>query len=95
MTNKIVAVVNGNTGETVDVATIRTIGQATATNRILDPYVAAEYQEPAIMPDGRKCLKVYQFEERELRDAQANGNDAWEEALPWDEGHVDHVVIYD
>ena len=95
MANKIVDVINGNKCETADITTVKTTGQAEATNRILEHYIAAEYQEPAIMPDGRKCLKIYQFDEGELRDAQADGNDAWEESLPWDDEHVDHVVIYD
>ena len=90
-----VDVCNGNGGETVDIATVITTDQAEATNRVLEDYIAAEYQEPAVMPDGRKCLKIYQFDADDVKDAQADDNDAWEEYLPWDNEHVDHVVIYD
>lgn len=92
---KMVNVINGNRGETADITTIKTTGQAEPTNRVLEPYIAAEYQEPAVMLDGRECLKIYQFDEDEVRDAQSDGNDTWEEDLPWDDEHVDHVVIYD
>ena len=94
MTKK-VNVLNGNKGETVIAAEVSPAGQAEPTNRVLEHYISAEYQEPAVMPDGRKCLKIYQFDEDALREAQANDNDAWEESLPWDDEHVDHVVIYD
>ena len=93
---KMVDVINGNRGETVDIATVITTDQAESINRVFEEsYIAAEYQEPAVMPDGRKCLKIYQFDEDEVKDAQADDNDAWEESLPWDDEHVDHVVIYD
>ena len=92
---KMVDVINGNKSETVDIATVITTDQAEPTNRVLESYIAAEYQEPAVMPDGRKCLKIYQFDEDALKEAQANDNDAWEESLPWDDEHVNHVVIYD
>jgi len=95
MANKIVDVINGSKGETADITTVKTTGQAEPTNRVLEPYIAAEYQEPAVMPDGRKCLKIYQFDEDALREAQGNDNDTWEESLPWNDEHVDHVVIYD
>ena len=92
---KRVNVLNGNKGETVIAAEVSPAGQAEPTNRVLEHYIAAEYQEPAVMPDGRKCLKIYQFDRSEVKDAQADDNDTWEEALPWNEEHVDHVVIYD
>ena len=92
---KMVDVINGNKGETVDIATVTTTGQAEPTNRVLEYYVAAEYQEPAVMPDGRACAKIYQYDEDVVKDAQADDNDAWEESLPWDDEHVAHVVIYD
>ena len=92
---KMVNVINSNKGETIDITTVTTTDQAEATNRVLEHYIAAEYQEPAVMPDGRKCLKIYQFDEDEVKDAQADDNDAWEESLPWDDEHVNHVVIYD
>ena len=92
---KRVNVLNGNKGETVIATEVRPAGQAEPTNRVLEHYIAAEYQEPAVMPDGRKCLKIYQFDMYEVEDAQADGNDTWEEDLPWNEEHVDHVVIYD
>ena len=92
---KMVNVINSNKGETIDITTVETTGQAEPTNRVLEHYIAAEYQEPAVMPDGRKCLKIYQFDMYEVEDAQADDNDAWEESLPWDDGHVAHVVIYD
>lgn len=92
---KMVDVINGNKGEMVDIATVKTTGQAEPTNRVLEPYIAAEYQEPAVMADGRKCLKIYQFSADVVKDAQADGNDTWEEDLPWNDEHVDHVVIYD
>ena len=92
---KMVNVINSNKGETIDITTVTTTDQAEATNRVLEHYIAAEYQEPAVMPDGRKCLKIYQFDMYEVEDAQADDNDAWEEDLPWDDEHVNHVVIYD
>lgn len=92
---KMVNVINSNKGETIDITTVTTTDQAEATNRVLEHYIAAEYQEPAVMPDGRKCLKIYQFDMYEVEDAQADDNDAWEESLPWDDEHVNHVVIYD
>ena len=92
---KRVNVLNGNKGETVIAAEVSPAGQAEPTNRVLEHYIAAEYQEPAVMPDGRKCLKIYQFDMSEVKDAQADDNDTWEEDLPWNEEHVDHVIIYD
>lgn len=79
---KRVNVLNGNKGETVIAAEVSPAGQAEPTNRVLEHYIAAEYQEPAVMPDGRKCLKIYQFDMSEVKDAQADGNDIWEEAFP-------------
>jgi tRNA A37 threonylcarbamoyladenosine biosynthesis protein TsaE len=97
MTNSTrVNVINGNKGETVDITTVITAGQAELTNAIVEPYnIVIEYQEPAVMPDGRKCLKIYHFDEYEIKDAQADDNDTWEEDLPWNDAHVAHVVIYD
>jgi hypothetical protein len=92
---KMVDVINVNKGETIDITTVITTEQAEATNRVLESHIAAEYQEPAVMPDGRKCLKIYQFDEDALREAQSDDNDAWEESLPWTDEYVDHVVIYD
>jgi hypothetical protein len=92
---KMVNVINGNKGETVDISTVKTTGQAVPTNIVLEPDIVMEFEEPAVMPDGRKCLKIYQFDENEVKDAQADGNDTWDEDLPWNDGHVAHVVIYD
>ena len=63
---KRVNVLNGNKGETVIAAEVSPAGQAEPTNRVLEHYIAAEYQEPAVMPDGRKCLKIYQFDRSEV-----------------------------
>jgi len=96
MAAKRVKVVNGNSSsEMVDITVVMSTGQAMPTNRVLEHYLGAEYQEQAVLPDGRNCLKIYQFDYDEVKDAQADGNDTWEEDLPWNEEHVDHVVIYD
>lgn len=50
-----------------------------------------EWAEPAILPDGRKCLKIYVFS----RDDKTNdeGNSVSSEDYPWDDAHVRWIKL--
>ena len=86
---KMVDVINGNKGETVDVATVMT------TSQEAEQITETVWQEDAVMPDGRRCLKKYEFNGDEIAEAK-NCDDPiqYEEFLPWDDEHVFEVTIY-
>jgi len=47
---------------------------------------AEEWQIPAIMPDGRKCYKMYFFTQNEINDIEP-------ESYPWDDEHAKIIIL--
>lgn len=78
--------------ETIDAAKVESTGNAEPTSRVLngseDSGYAEEWQEPAVMPDGRKCLRSYLFTAEETTDLEA-------ENYPWDDDHVKRIILID
>ena len=50
-----------------------------------------EWAEPAMLPDGRRCLRIYEFSEEDITDD--NGARLEPDAYPWDESHVRHIKL--
>jgi len=97
MDNKrLVQVHYGNTtidgAEQIDPALVEATGHAEPTSRVLDGSedhgYAEEWQEPAVMPDGRPCLRMYLFDDDEVCEEEA-------ENYPWDDDHVKRIVLLD
>ena len=83
----------GDGGETIDVATVDSTGEAaTPTGRVLDGSsdhgYAQEWTELAHTPDGRRCLKVCIFDHDEVAVELA-------EDYPWDDDHVVRIQLLD
>lgn len=79
---------DAKTDETCDPSLIVSTGQAEPTGRMLtgdDAWAAEEWAEPAKMPDGRKCQRVYLFRASELADDAEN--------YPWDDAHVSRIQL--
>lgn len=77
----------------VDPETVEATGEnAYPTNRLLDGSqdhgYAEEWQEPATMPDGRPCLRVYLFDNDEVDHEDAAD-------YPWDHEHVARILLID
>jgi len=82
--------------EMVDIAMIESTGEnAEPTSRLLDGSedhgYAEEWQEPAAMPNGDRCLKMYLFASDEI--TNEDGEPLQPEDYPWDDEHVRRVVI--
>jgi len=79
--------------EMIDPALVTATDNAEPTSRVLsgseDGGYAQEWQEPAIMPDGRKCNRMYLFTQDEI-DAVEDAED-----LPWDDEHVVRIILID
>lgn len=84
--------------EIIDSETAKPTDQAEPTSRLLDGsadhgYVQ-EWAEPAILPDGRRCIRMYLFDEDDITDA--DGEEIEEaENFPWDEEHVRRIILID
>jgi len=84
------------TDEIIDSEMAEPIDVAEPTSRVLDGSsdhgYAQEWAEPAILPDGRKCSRIYLFDEDDIVDE--NGDYIEDsENLPWDEEHVARIVL--
>jgi hypothetical protein len=77
------------TAERVDPSLVTSTGNAEPTSRVLegsgDHGYAQEWAEPAQLPDGRKCLRMYLFTEDEIADEP--------EDYPWDDEHVARIKL--
>lgn len=81
--------------EQVDASLVTGAGEsAQETGRVLagskDQGYASEWSEPATLPDGRKCHRMYLFTNEEI---EAAGEDA--SNLPWDDEHVSRIILRD
>ena len=72
-------------------------GNAEPTSRVLngssDHGAAEEWLEPAVLPDGRKCYRVYLFDESDITDDEGNPLDA--ENYPWSDEQVKRIKLAD
>ena len=85
--------------ETIDPSLVKATGQnAEPTSRLLDGSedhgYAEEWQEPALMPDGRPCYRMYLFDSEELID-ELTGEQINAEDYPWDDDHVRRIILVD
>ncbi|MDD5060685.1 MAG: hypothetical protein PHN44_00170 [Candidatus Marinimicrobia bacterium] len=81
----------------IDPSTVIATDQAVPTGRLLDGssdhgYVE-EWQEPAILPDGRQCYRMYLFDDDDITDEEGNHLDA--DCYPWDNDHVRRILLAD
>jgi len=80
--------------ERVDPSEVVATSNAEPSGRLLngseDGGYACEWQEPATMPDGRPCLRMYLFTDGEYDEA---GDEADE--LPWDDDHIVRIILID
>lgn len=53
--------------------------------------VEERWAEPARLPDGRKCLRIYVFNEDDMTDD--NGERLVPENYPWDEIHIRRIKL--
>lgn len=80
--------------ETIDAARVlvATGDCAEPTSRLLagseDHGYAEEWQEPAVLPDGRKCYRMYLFDAEDIADKDP-------EFYPWDDDHVRRIILVD
>jgi hypothetical protein len=81
--------------EQIDPSLVNATGNAEPTGRLLDGSedhgYAEEWQEPAVMPDGRRCSRMYLFEDDEIVDA--DGEPLLPEDYPWDDEHVSRIIL--
>jgi hypothetical protein len=81
--------------EQIDPSLVNATGQPQPTARVLDGSddhgFAEEWQEPAVMPDGRKCYRIYLFNEDEIKDDDGELLEADE--YPFDHEHVQRIVL--
>jgi len=81
----------------INPATVKGIDNAYPTSRVLDGSsdagYAEEWAEPAKLPDGRQCLKIYLFDDDDIVDS--DGEPREPEWYPWDDEHVARVVVTD
>jgi hypothetical protein len=83
--------------ERIDPSLVKATDNARPTGRLLDRSedygYAEEWQEPATMPDGRQCLRMYLFDKDEITDD--NGEPLEAEDYPWDDDHVQRIILLD
>lgn len=72
-------------------------GNAEPTSRVLDGSedhgYAEEWAEPAALPDGRSCYRMYLFTKNEIVDDDGEPLEA--ENYPWDDDHVARIKVSD
>lgn len=70
-------------------------GNAEPTSRVLDGSedhgYAEEWAEPAVLPDGRKCSRMYLFDADEI--VNDDGVPLEAENYPWDDAHVARILL--
>jgi hypothetical protein len=78
-------------------AEVETGTQAYPTSRLLDGSsdhgYAEEWAEPATLPDGRPCLRMYLFDDEDIHDEE--GEPLLAENYPWDHEHVRRILLLD
>lgn len=84
--------------ESIDPSLVNaTGGNAVPTSRVLDGGedhgYAEEWQEPAVLPDGRECYRMYLFDSSEI--VNDNGEPLEAENYPWDDDHVARILLAD
>ena len=82
----------------VDLSLVTSTGEAAEpTSRQLDGSedngYTEEWREPAVMPDGTSCYKMYLFSEDDI--TYEDGEPRLAEDYPWDDEHVRRVVLAD
>lgn len=75
----------------IDPSLVEPTDDAEPTYGVAPEGFAAEWKEPAIMPDGRKCLRMYLFAAGDIVDKRGNPLDV--EDYPWDDEHVARIVL--
>jgi hypothetical protein len=88
---------NRSDDELIDPALVEPTGNAEPTSRVLDGSsdhgYAEEWQEPAVLPDGRECYRMYLFDDEDI--TGENGERLLAEDYPWDDEHVRRVLLVD
>lgn len=83
--------------ETIDASLVKATDNAFTTSRVLDGSndhgFAEEWLEPATLPDGRSCYRVYLFDDEDITDDNGEPIDA--EHYPWDDDHVARIKLVD
>lgn len=86
-----------NSTESIDPSLVEATGNAEPTSRLLDGSqdhgFAEEWAESAVMPDGRKCSRIYLFESSEI--VNDDGEPLEAENYPWDDAHVARILLAD
>ena len=100
MTKQIVVTYHNNDDRsqaqgTISANMVNPTDQAVPTGRLLDGscdhgYVE-EWQEPAILPDGRECYRIYLFAAEDIYTDDGYPIDADE--YPWDDDHVARIIL--
>lgn len=79
--------------EVIDPALVFATGNAEPTGRVLDGSedhgYAEEWAEPAVLPDGRECSRMYLFAADEI--VSDDGEPLEAEDYPWDDAHVARI----
>ena len=75
----------------IDPSLVEPMDDAEPTNIAPPAGFAAEWKEPAIMPDGRKCLRMYLFTAGDIVDKR--GKPLAAEDYPWDDEHVVRIIL--
>ena len=83
--------------DSIDTSLVHSTGHAEPTSRLLDGSedhgYDEEWQEPAILPDGRKCYLMYLFDIADI--TNADGDALLAEDYPWDDDHVRRIILVD
>jgi len=92
-TNTVAITIPGNPANAIDhidPSRVEATDQAQPTGRVLegslDDVYAEEWSEPAVLPDGRKCERIYLFSADEVEVDEAD-------QLPWDDEHVARIEL--
>ena len=82
---------------TIDPSLVVATDSAQPTSRVLDGSsdhgYAQEWLEPAVMPDGTQCKRVYLFDDDDITDDDGEPLEA--EDYPWDDNHVARILLND
>jgi|CXWL01.1.fsa_nt_gi hypothetical protein len=77
--------------ETIDPSLVEPTGSTYPTGRVLDGSsdhgYAQEWAEPGVLPDGRRCRRMFLFSEEDIEGIEE------EENYPWDMEHVVRIVL--
>ena len=83
--------------ELIDPSRVTPTGNAEPTSRLLDGSedhrYAEEWAEPATLPSGEKCYRMYLFRADEITSDDGEPMDP--EDYPWDDDHVMRIKLLD